>query len=78
MRASIELDVAPLFCALIPREVWTHATEYLTIFDQNLRRFEQKWGKASTQHKFRRGTRPEHVQRSPVDFNMASPRRWGF
>lgn len=96
MGALTELDVAPFFCALIPR-VWIKSaedccvhhfcrgsfskmisTQYLTIFDQNLRRFEQKWGKPLTQHKFRRDTRPEHVQHSPVDFNMASPPRWVF
>jgi GT2 family glycosyltransferase/peptidoglycan/xylan/chitin deacetylase (PgdA/CDA1 family)/glycosyltransferase involved in cell wall biosynthesis len=125
MGASIELDVAPFFCALIPREVWTQAgelderfetgmfedddysirvrqlsrriiaaedcfvhhfgrgsfskmssTEYRRIFDQNLRRFEEKWAKPWTQHKFRAGIRPEHVQHNPAHFNTApTPRR---
>jgi GT2 family glycosyltransferase len=42
--------------------------DYREIFHRNLQHFEQKWGIPWTPHKYRPGTRPEHLQFHPAEF----------
>jgi GT2 family glycosyltransferase len=50
------------------------ADVYKAIFEQNLKRFEEKWQMRWAPHRFRAGVRPEHVPFEPEEFTDGTSR----